>query len=278
MDTTLWTNFQSDILDPEGKAIVRYKNAPSKEPVSKDKAVNILDPYSIKPHDKSLVPPEATTDYRIMFLIIPNEKNESRAYVQVDGFFDYNNYEPQSEPVLFKASRGLQLDDALNAVSVDLGEVVDVTIFNDDAMPHTFHMHGHNFWVIRHGHTINLRENRDPRARLSKRAWDYEEESLHYPIRDTVEVPPCVVKDSSAGEGGICGGTKGYVTIRFIADNPGVWIMHCHMEWHMQQGLAFNWIEGQSVIEQRGPSIPWEIRNTCRNSTVSRATKHRKFI
>jgi FtsP/CotA-like multicopper oxidase with cupredoxin domain len=49
----------------------------------------------------------------------------------------------------------------------------------------------------------------------------------NFPIRDTIEVPPCVVKDSSLGEGGICGGTKGYAIIRFVADNPGVWLLHC---------------------------------------------------
>jgi hypothetical protein len=30
----------------------------------------------------------------------------------------------------------------------------------------------------------------------------------------------------------------GWAVIRFRADNPGAWIMHCHMEWHLQAGLA----------------------------------------
>jgi FtsP/CotA-like multicopper oxidase with cupredoxin domain len=24
----------------------------------------------------------------------------------------------------------------------------------------------------------------------------------------------------------------GYTVIRFVADNPGVWFFHCHMDWH----------------------------------------------
>ena len=98
-------------------------------------------------------------------------------------------------------------------------------------MAHTFHLHGHNFWVVKHGHTINLLPQPKTRWSNSKRSaqgnWlSYKQkvafnsgqagpfmltyyEGQRYPIRDTIEVPPCVIKDSSAGEGGICGGTKG---------------------------------------------------------------------
>ncbi|KAI8844847.1 multicopper oxidase-domain-containing protein [Chytridium lagenaria] len=34
-----------------------------------------------------------------------------------------------------------------------------------------------------------------------------------------------------------------YTVIRFVADNPGVWFFHCHIEWHIQAGLAMAFVE-----------------------------------
>lgn len=28
----------------------------------------------------------------------------------------------------------------------------------------------------------------------------------------------------------------GYTVIRFVANNPGVWFFHCHMDWHNIEG------------------------------------------
>ncbi|KAE8674838.1 Laccase-2 [Hibiscus syriacus] len=34
----------------------------------------------------------------------------------------------------------------------------------------------------------------------------------------------------------------GWVTIRFMADNPGFWLMHCHFDVHLSWGLRMAWI------------------------------------
>jgi hypothetical protein len=41
------------------------------------------------------------------------------------------------------------------------------------------------------------------------------------PLKDTVSVP-----------------SRGYTVVRFRADNPGFWLMHCHFEWHMAVGMG----------------------------------------
>lgn len=33
-----------------------------------------------------------------------------------------------------------------------------------------------------------------------------------------------------------------YLVLHFVADNPGVWLMHCHIEWHMFVGLNVCWV------------------------------------
>lgn len=40
-------------------------------------------------------------------------------------------------------------------------------------------------------------------------------------MKDTVHVPPW-----------------GYVVIRFLADNEGIWILHCHVLWHQGSGMT----------------------------------------
>ncbi|KAI4298288.1 hypothetical protein L6164_031865 [Bauhinia variegata] len=34
----------------------------------------------------------------------------------------------------------------------------------------------------------------------------------------------------------------GWVAIRFLADNPGVWVMHCHLQVHTSWGLGMAWV------------------------------------
>ena len=42
------------------------------------------------------------------------------------------------------------------------------------------------------------------------------------PLKDTVMVPD-----------------GGFTVLRFLADNPGYWLVHCHMSWHNHLGMGF---------------------------------------
>ncbi|XP_047056515.1 laccase-12-like [Lolium rigidum] len=97
---------------------------------------------------------------------------------------------------------------------------------------HPLHLHGFNFFVVGQG-SGNYDPARDP-ARFN----------LVDPVeRNTVGVP--------AG---------GWVAIRFCADNPGVWFMHCHLEVHMSWGLKMAWLvlDG-SCPEQKLPPPPTDL-------------------
>ena len=59
----------------------------------------------------------------------------------------------------------------------------------------------------------------------------------------------------------------GWAKIRFIADNPGVWINHCHIDWHMAAGLInifietpFEMLAGYASGVTRYPA---ELSKTC---------------
>ena len=52
----------------------------------------MLDPFKLLPFDKTLIAPDPDTDFRVMFAIVTDEKNFSRAYVQLGTFSYLTNY------------------------------------------------------------------------------------------------------------------------------------------------------------------------------------------
>jgi len=68
--------------------------------------------------------------------------------------------------------------------------------------------------------------------------------------RDTVMVPP-----------------GGSVSIRFRADNPGVWLLHCHLEWHLESGLAAVMIEAPAQA-QANYAMPQQMLDHCTQQKI----------
>ncbi|XP_057523705.1 laccase-17-like [Amaranthus tricolor] len=100
------------------------------------------------------------------------------------------------------------------------------------AESHPLHLHGFNFYVVGQGFG-----NFDPKKDPAKY-------NLVDPVeRNTIGVP--------AG---------GWVAIRFLADNPGVWFMHCHLEVHTSWGLKMAWIvEDGKLPNQKLPPPPSDL-------------------
>ena len=153
---------------------------------------------------------------------------------------------------------------------VKLDEAVDIVITNyprdqttpgSESMPessHPVHLHGHSFYVVMVGYpnytsdgkyyspnediecieettgekcnrfitvqtkingkdtkkqTVRWKNNQPPEKVLEK--------NVGHPLKDTVIVP-----------------YGGYTVIRFVADNPGWWLLHCHIEIHQLEGMA----------------------------------------
>ncbi|XP_055636865.1 uncharacterized protein LOC129775791 [Toxorhynchites rutilus septentrionalis] len=84
---------------------------------------------------------------------------------------------------------------------------------------HPFHLHGHAFRVVgmeRLAANITAEEVKrlDEEGKIKRRLKGA-------PIKDTVTIPD-----------------GGYTIIRFIANNPGYWLFHCHIEFHAEIGMA----------------------------------------
>ncbi|KAI0544478.1 Cupredoxin [Xylaria curta] len=83
-----------------------------------------------------------------------------------------------------------------------------IVINSRDAMEHPWHLHGHSFQIVGWGPGLFGTPN--------STKWN-----LKNPMRrDTVTVP-----------------AFSHVVIRFEADNPGLWALHCHVAWHMEGGM-----------------------------------------
>ncbi|XP_073149999.1 laccase-17-like [Henckelia pumila] len=122
-------------------------------------------------------------------------------------WFNYTGNPPNNTMV----SNGTKLMVLKYNTSVEL-VMQDTSILAAES--HPLHLHGFNFFVVGQGFG-----NYDPKN-------DPKSFNLVDPVeRNTVGVP--------AG---------GWVAIRFLADNPGVWFMHCHLEVHTSWGLKMAWL------------------------------------
>ncbi|KAK3325088.1 Cupredoxin [Apodospora peruviana] len=121
----------------------------------------------------------------------------------------------------------------VNPRVLTFNSIVEVTLFNHDTRAHPFHLHGHTFQVTNRGEGGEL--------------WPALFTTPQYPMkRDTVVV---------------YGGSS--VTIRFLADNPGINLFHCHTEWHVESGLTATFIEAPDVLQSYKPYIPNSHKNAC---------------
>ena len=115
-----------------------------------------------------------------------------------------------------------------NSFVLQGGDVVDIVLNNLDTGRHPFHLHGHVFQLIERHEEIP--DTEDP---VSYNVSDHAEWPEYPMSRDTVYVKP-----------------QSYIVMRFKADNPGVWFFHCHIEWHLDQGLAIVLIEDPEAIQK----------------------------
>ncbi|KAK4800727.1 hypothetical protein SAY86_021214 [Trapa natans] len=75
---------------------------------------------------------------------------------------------------------------------------------------HPMHLHGYNFYVVGMGD-----------GNFDKKTSPSTYNLVDPPLVNTIGIPK-----------------KGWATIRFFANNPGVWFMHCHLERHASWGMA----------------------------------------
>lgn len=108
--------------------------------------------------------------------------------------------------------------DAEHVWSLDANQWVYMVIETDFAQAHPIHLHGHDFWVLGSG-TGTYNETATTLT------------TVNAPRRDVAMLPG-----------------NGYLVLAWYTDNPGAWIMHCHIAWHADEGFALQLVERVSEV------------------------------
>ncbi|XVF22350.1 hypothetical protein REPUB_Repub12eG0164900 [Reevesia pubescens] len=120
-------------------------------------------------------------------------------------FYDFVNGAPNNAPNNTQAMNGTRTK------VIEFGSRVQL-IFQDTGTfsteNHPIHLHGYSFYVVGYG-TGNF----NPQTANFN--------LIDPPYMNTIGVP-----------------VGGWAAIRFVADNPGVWFMHCHLDLHQSWGLG----------------------------------------
>ncbi|KAJ7458608.1 laccase [Mycena latifolia] len=138
-------------------------------------------------------------------------------------------FTPPTAPVLLQILSGAHTAAELlptgNVYPLPPNSVVEVSIpGGTPGAPHPFHLHGHTFFVV-------------------KSAGN-----------DTFNFDNPVIRDVvSTGAA-----TTDNTTIRFVTDNAGPWFLHCHIDFHLEIGLAIVFAEDTDTISNSVHPDAWD--------------------
>ncbi|KAI8423722.1 hypothetical protein MSG28_012753 [Choristoneura fumiferana] len=141
-----------------------------------------------------------------------------------------------------------------HVLSVRKNAVVEIIILDEGVTfdaNHPFHLHGHSFRVIGMRRLAN--ETTIEEVKAFDEAGLLKRNLKNAPIKDTVTVPD-----------------GGYTVLRFKADNPGYWLFHCHIEFHVEIGMALVFKVGE---HKDMPPVP-RYFPTCGNYMPDNMVEH----
>lgn len=114
------------------------------------------------------------------------------------------------------------------AVTINSTRTVDLVINNLDDGAHPFHLHGHKFWILDSGNSY-----------------------FNFARYDNIPDRGQVMRDTMQVNG------YGWVLVRFVIDNPGIWAFHCHFAWHMAAGLSMQFLALPEELMEMEPPAGW---------------------
>ncbi|KAK3884409.1 hypothetical protein Pcinc_011312 [Petrolisthes cinctipes] len=115
--------------------------------------------------------------------------------------------------------------ECLHMYHIPLGASVELVLIDEGQYGdenHPIHLHGQHFWVVGQDRPVDLQEaslTRNEVIKMDQRG-DMIRNFDHPVYKDTVTIPDA-----------------GYTIIRFKADNPGHWLLHCHLLFHSMAGM-----------------------------------------
>ncbi|KUJ20827.1 putative extracellular dihydrogeodin oxidase/laccase [Mollisia scopiformis] len=216
--------------------IIRYDADSTDDPTSSGTDAAVTNGLTCEDEDASLLVPYLAIvasdepDYSDDFAVQLVEASVGGLWEMGNSsFFNYWDY-----PTVLQAYEGNDTwtDGQQVYAFPDADRWVYFIIQTTNAQPHPLHLHGHDFWVI--GQGTGTYDSATANLTL-----------VNTPRRDVALLPG-----------------DGYLVIAFYTDNPGAWLMHCHIAWHTTEGLAIQ------LLEREADFVPL-IDDTILNSTCA---------
>ncbi|KAK9454041.1 multicopper oxidase-domain-containing protein [Dipodascopsis uninucleata] len=203
-------------LDEETEIVTeRYQNIGGAL-LSKD--YRSFNPAIAEPYDKRYRPPQGPANHTIL---LRTTNLEGSKWTLMENNATMPEIMEFETPLLFRTGDELINHPAVIGSQLKYGDVVDIIINNaKNGPPHPIHLHGHSFYVISSSRNTTFPYGTVEDAIKSNYSFS------KAPLRD--------VFDYSA---------NGHIVMRFIADNPGVWLLHCHVNAHHMGGMAVAIVE-----------------------------------
>ncbi|KAF8480361.1 Fet3 protein [Russula ochroleuca] len=227
LDTTMFDKVPAALQSNLTASITYNSSAPLTDPSFVDAYHDMNDTALVPVVVEQMLPVDRTIELEVSFDTMTDGTNRA--------MFNQVSYLPPLVPtVLSVLTLGSNATDVTpygySGFVLDHLSAVQIILKNGDVGNHPFHLHGHKMQIV-------------------NRVQDYtsSDPTLNPPIvegqanpmrRDTVQVPP---------------GSS--VALRIVADNPGTWMLHCHIEWHLEAGLAVTFIEAPLEMQQRAQTI-----------------------
>ncbi|KAJ1302821.1 hypothetical protein OPQ81_003127 [Rhizoctonia solani] len=199
-------------------AVLRYEGAPDAEPTTEQLVPSGV--ALVEENLHALINPgapggDAPADVRVNLTI-------GRTTIDGQLAFTFNDirYHPPSLPTLLAILANNATTDAdfgadEHTITLPHNKVIELAITG--GVNHPIHLHGHVFDVVQSvGGGLNY---------------------VNPPRRDVIRV-------SSPG-----------VILRFRTDNPGPWFVHCHIDWHLEAGLAMVFAEAPEEVRTGAQSV-----------------------
>ncbi|KAF2799928.1 multicopper oxidase [Melanomma pulvis-pyrius CBS 109.77] len=209
----------SSNADPDNiRAIIRYSSSSTADPVStawdQTDSCNDAPLSDLVPHlSQTVIDP--TTDDSDMTVSVFASGTVFKWKIGIDSMLV-----KWAEPSLLQINEGNATFESEEAVYElpNANQWVYFVIETQIPVPHPIHLHGHDFFVLAAAESATY----DDSVALNL---------VNPPRRDVATLP-----------------SAGYLVISFFTDNPGAWLMHCHIGWHTSEGLALQFVERESEI------------------------------
>ncbi|KAL0958598.1 hypothetical protein HGRIS_013939 [Hohenbuehelia grisea] len=205
-------------------AILRYIGASHREPNSVSSVSNPLRETDLSPFSDAGAPgihAPGAADVNINLAF-------SFDFQKYEFLVNGRAYHPPTTPVLLQVISGAaaakDLLDPSSLYHLPPNKVIEISMPGlSIGGPHPFHLHGHTFDVVRSAGSPNY--------------------NFANPVRRDV----------------VSTGVRGdNVTIRFVTDNAGPWFLHCHIDWHIEQGLAVVFAEDTDSFAKDESPPSWK--------------------